>query len=761
MIDDIRSALFFIPAHDTDTWLKIALILKSEFAEDGFSLFDDWSATAGNYNKLAVMSTWRHTRPSGKLTHRTLFSEAIKYGWKPSKPYEPPTTEQLAEIERQREASIAAFEAEKAERHKQAQERADIIYSAASECVSHPYLDKKQIKPFGDVRVGRWTAVNDDGEIWMDVQNTLIIPIKSGSKIVSVQAIFPDANNPLKRDKTYLSGGKKRGGFFSIKSPGNTDNDQVIAICEGYATGCSIAMATDFAVIAAFDAGNLTEVAKKIRAKYKKARILVCADNDQFTDGNPGITKARQAAQEVNGIVVFPPFCANDAGLTDFNDLHCRDGLSAVSAVINAALNPKYDIIEAKNTSTAVAALESYSLAQFPDLNGNGKPLSTISNMHCVCRALNVNVRYNVIKKETEILIPGQGFSCDNESNASLAWLISECVRMNMPIGQINDYLCYIADKNPYNPVAEWVTSKPWDGETRIPQLLSTIKADGEEDDESIGRLKESMIKKWMLSAIGAAFSPTGISSPGILVIQGAQYLGKTAWFKSLVPKDMNLIQDGLILKPDDRDSVKQAVSYWMVELGELDATFRKSDIAQLKAFITRDKDVLRLAYAKRESQYARRTVFFASVNPRQYLHDPTGNRRYWTISATEIDHCHGIDMQQVWAEIYETMYLKGESWYLDSDDMATLNAHNKDFEIIDPIRENILSTYDWKAPKDSWGWKQVTDVLKDIGLDRPTRADTTSCGIFLSELNDRSKKRSNGKNLTLVAPKVVRIHDY
>ncbi|HET8695558.1 MAG TPA: VapE domain-containing protein [Aquabacterium sp.] len=404
-----------------------------------------------------------------------------------------------------------------------------------------------------------------------------------------------------------------------------------------------------------------------------------------------------------------------------------------------------------------LAAVDWYS--PFPDTNGKGKPLSTIENVREACRRLGVRVRYNVISKEIEILIPGEGFSIDNAANASLAWLTSACSRFGIPTGQLGDFLTYLADRNQFNPVAQWITSKPWDGTSRLQKLFNTIKAVGEEDDLSIGDLKEAMMRRWLISAVAGAFRPNGVAAKGVLVLQGEQNLGKTSWFKSLVPAELGLIQDGLMLRPDDRDSVKQVVSYWMVELGELDATFRKSDIAQLKSFLSRDRDTLRRAYAKLESHYARRTVFFASVNPRQFLHDPTGNIRYWTISCERIDHQHGLDMQQVWAEVYEQHFLKGESWYLAPEEVAHLNAHNKDHEVLDPIRERMLTRLDWGAPSLQWRWMTATDIMTEIGFDRPTKADVTQCGQIALELNGNQAKRSNGKRLSLVPPRSANTH--
>lgn len=381
----------------------------------------------------------------------------------------------------------------------------------------------------------------------------------------------------------------------------------------------------------------------------------------------------------------------------------------------------------------------------------NGKPIRHIENLAEICRRIGVTIRYNMIAKEEEILIPGQSFSIDNMGNATLAWLRSECSLFNFPVDSIDGMVTYLADCNQYNPVAEWISAKPWDGVPRLQSFYNTVV--GEFDHIERKRLfKETLLKRWMVSAVAAAFSPNGISAAGVLTFQGAQYLGKTKWFKQLVPAELGVLKDGMILRPDDKDSVKQCVSFWLVELGELDATFRKADIAALKSFLTNDSDVLRRAYARKESKFARRTVFFASVNPKEFLHDPTGNRRYWTIEAKHLDHSHDLDMQQVWAEFYQ-VWRDGESYYLTNDEVGELNEHNESFTAVDPIEDRILTRLNWDDEPIQWRWATATDILMDVGFDRPTRSDATSCAAFIRKHNGNQGRRSNGKTL-LYAPK-------
>ena len=695
------------------------------------------------------------------------WKRGFQSSWCSKSPTEITVAERKA-IDQRREVADKSRRAIESGRHSEAAEIAKVIWEAADPCTEHPYLTRKGVKSHG-LRHGRWNRFDaETGEIWMEVHDALLVPIRDGKAIVGLQAIFPEVSKKIGRDKDFLPGAKKRGCSFPIGRPAADDPKPTIVICEGYATGASIHEATGHPVIVAFDAGNLKPVAERIRGRFPTAELVIAADNDQWTGPtfenqnaieNPGVHFGRIAAKEVGAWLVVPEFSNLDGKPTDFNDLAKAESHDEVRRQINrepkaapAALPAPVKAANDNRPGTDLSVVDWYS--PFPDSNGKGKPLGTIENLYEACRRLQTIVRYNVIRKEIEILIPGESFSIDNAANASLAALASACTRFGVPTGPIQDYITYIGDKNLYNPVAEWILSKPWDGAIRLNDFYNTIRAEGEELDYMVWDLKAAMMKRWMLSAVAAAFNPNGVSAHGVLVLQGDQYLGKTKWFKGLAPSHLGVIQDGLTLQPSDKDSVKNVVRNWLVELGELDATFRKSDIAQLKSFLTKDRDVLRRPYDRRESEFARRTVFFASVNPRQFLHDPTGNRRYWTISCSAINHDHSLDMQQVWAEVH-ALYQTGETWYLTPDEMAQLNTHNKDYEVLDPVRERLQTRLSWEEPDMNWRWMTATDVMMEIGFDRPSRADVTQCGQILQELNGGQRKKSNGKALARVPPRL------
>ncbi|CDO36023.1 VapE domain-containing protein [Novosphingobium sp. KN65.2] len=760
-VDTIESALHAIDADTSrEKWARIGMALKSELGDkDGFELFDAWSKTASrSYDEKECEATWKSIKAGGGVNIGTLIYEAQQNGWR----FDSDRTKlDAAAIERrraEREAERKAAEAETRKKQGVAAKLANLTWDAAQPAGdAHPYLQGKGVRAHG-LGIGEWPLINDNGEVFRRLPDALLIPIadaKNG-KVISLQGILLDLDGGIA--KRYLKNGRKRGGYHMIGVP--PEAGQPLVFCEGYATGATIHELTGWCVIVTFDAPNLPLVAEIMREKFPQAGFIIAADNDAFTtkpDGtpiNPGLDYGKRAADATRGFMVAPKFQDLEGEPTDWNDLAQREGDTVARAQLLAnPLTSKPDTTGADVAATPPAN-DNVQYDMLPDLGLNGKPLATIENVAEVCRRLGVVARYNVIAKNQEILIPGESYLIDNRDNDSFARLESECAKFGVSTGNLSGFIGHIAGQNPFNPVANWIKSREWDGKPRLQALCDTITP---VDDKRLpdGRnLKDVLIRRWMVSAITAAFSPDGVSAHGILVFQGPQYLGKTMWFKQLVPEHLGVLQDGMMLNPSDRDSVKQAVSFWLVELGELDATFRKADLAALKSFVTRKQDVLRLPYARKESTLARRTVFFGSVNPREFLHDVTGNRRYWTIECENLDleAQRQLDMQQVWAEVLQ-LHLDGENHYLAPEEMAALNDHNAEFQAVDPIEERIQTRLAWDLPASAWGWRTSTEILLAVGIDRPSIADATRASNVIRKLNGGQSKRTAARRLLRCPP--------
>lgn len=206
-----------------------------------------------------------------------------------AKPDRELTQSQCGQNRRRMIEAQKAREAEEAEQRKAARDKALSIWKSSPPAPdSHLYLVKKGVKNHG-LRLHK---------------GLLVIPLRdSGGSLHSLQFIDGEGN------KRFLSGGRKKGCYFLIGSPVES-----LCVAEGVATAATIHESTGLPVAVAFDAGNLLIVAQAIRAKFPNIEIILCADNDAQTPGNPGLTRAQEAAAAVGGRLAVPP-CVGD-----FND---------------------------------------------------------------------------------------------------------------------------------------------------------------------------------------------------------------------------------------------------------------------------------------------------------------------------------------------------------------------------------------------------------------------------------------------------------
>lgn len=314
--DDIVSALSHIPAHDRDTWVCMGMAVKHELGEAGFPTWDQWSQSADNYQVKAAKAVWKSIKASGKVTIASLFAEAIKHGWQPSKPYTPPTPEQRAQMEEQRKAAAElAEQLEREGREAAKRKAADLWEKGHDVAADHPYLLAKGLtQPEG----------------MKQLRDMLLLPIRCNGELVNLQIIGADGS------KRFLTGGQVKGGSLVL---GKLQGAAEAILCEGWATACSIREATGYEVpiIIGWNAGNLPVIAEAMGKALPDLPVIVAGDLDASGTGQ----KAAQKAALVHGRArwCIPAFTdeqrtqhQQQAGKlpSDFNDLHQLAGLDAV-----------------------------------------------------------------------------------------------------------------------------------------------------------------------------------------------------------------------------------------------------------------------------------------------------------------------------------------------------------------------------------------------------------------------------------------------
>lgn len=213
-------------------------------------------------------------------------------------------------VERAREEAERKREQERAECRKRSAELWDKAQPANSQ---HPYLQMKRVDAHG-LRI---------------LNNSLLVPVRDTAETLhGLQFISPEGS------KKFKTGTAVSGCFHVIGAM----QDNTLLIAEGYATGATLHEITGHAAACAFNAGNLKPVAKALREMLPDTILILCADDDYATEGNPGLTKAREAAEAVNGLLAVPSFPDTRGPKdTDSNDLAKLAGPEAVKEMITMA----------------------------------------------------------------------------------------------------------------------------------------------------------------------------------------------------------------------------------------------------------------------------------------------------------------------------------------------------------------------------------------------------------------------------------------
>lgn len=259
----------------------------------------------------------RETRTaSGRVVVVGSFGDWRVGKWKVDVDWRGLAEEERAQLKARREAARQAERERRAFEAAQAAMSAAELWAAASRTGSSEYLRRKAVEPEACRFLG-------DGSI---VVPLLRYDEPRETALKALQRIWPDGT------KRFTKGFQKAGVCCRL---GLVAAGEPVLVCEGYATGLSLRMAVErrLPVFVALDAGNLQPVVELLRRMYRGSRILVCADDDWRTPGNPGRQHAYRAARAVDGASYtwpyFRPACRGPKD-TDFNDLHVREGLGAV-----------------------------------------------------------------------------------------------------------------------------------------------------------------------------------------------------------------------------------------------------------------------------------------------------------------------------------------------------------------------------------------------------------------------------------------------
>jgi putative DNA primase/helicase len=256
-----------------------------------------------------------------------------------------------------------------------------------------------------------------------------------------------------------------------------------------------------------------------------------------------------------------------------------------------------------------------------------------------------------------------------------------------------------IGSDNGKNVLIDWLKHTKWDGQPRIDLFLT--RGCGCADTE----LTRKMSRKWLVQAVARAMTP-GCKADAVLILQGKQGIGKSKAFRALAS---NRYFNDSPIDIGDRRAPLQMAKTWIYELSELDS-MRKAEASTSKAFLSSSEDTYVRPYGRMAETVKRHTVFCGSTNKEEFLNDPTGSRRFWTVEAGETDSAW-IDVfrNQLWAEAVEA-FAAGEEWWLTQAEDEYLVESNERFneqEAWGPL----IDAYTKHTQKGQWF--TTADVMK------------------------------------------------
>lgn len=278
-----------------------------------------------------------------------------------------------------------------------------------------------------------------------------------------------------------------------------------------------------------------------------------------------------------------------------------------------------------------------------------------------------------------------------------------ECVYGIVSSQKIDDALALDVEKHSFHPICDYIKSIVWDGTPRVDTLL--IDYFGASDNA----YTRAAIRKTLCAAVTRVFYP-GTKFDMVLVLVGKQGTYKSTFVRKL---GMNWFSDTFSTF-QGKESFEQLRGAWLIEMAELSG-LKKAEVEVIKQFISKCDDMYRPAFGRTVETYKRQCVFFGTTNSADFLHDPSGNRRFNPIdvnldNATKSvkDDLTQTEVDQIWAEAYQLM-LQGENLYFDEDENDIAREQQQEHSAVDERRglvENYLSLL---LPED-WNTKDLYD---------------------------------------------------
>ena len=347
--------------------------------------------------------------------------------------------------------------------------------------------------------------------------------------------------------------------------------------------------------------------------------------------------------------------------------------------------------------------------------------------------------RFNVGNKKIEFRPADRNESFREMNDLDFNSIRVELALMDLPCSKENlRSIIYSNQWSLFDPYQEFLKSLPmWDGHDHIADLAVTVKT----DDDLFWKW---CLRKWIVAFVGSLADESTVNQTAIIFC-GIQGVGKSTWFKTLMPEELKMYYSSGFLDPKEKETLVQLSELCLFNMDEVE-DLKPRYIEAVKELITKPSMYLRRAYTALSQNYPRRCSFCGTANGINILHDITGNRRFLCQNVLDVDYqLKGIDLYQVYAQAYQ-LYRTGFQFWLDRNEQADVEKHNARFRAMS-LEEELITAYYEPCQDGDVGAKRLQAHQIQSGLQGKGyfgRLNPVTIGRILSSKGFVQKK-SNG----------------
>jgi hypothetical protein len=433
------------------------------------------------------------------------------------------------------------------------------------------------------------------------------------------------------------------------------------------------------------------------------------------------------------------------------------DDLTIAGLILNTNLKISESVVEKPKpkeyafrqiTKAKATIAESIS---FPDLTRKGLPRPTLPNTKIAVQLLGVKCRYDLFR--LRYLIDSHRLETfigevSDPALLRLRELIHERFGFDPTTETVLTAVHTLSNHARFHPVRDYLDSLQWDGIPRIRNWLTTYGgADDKPFTQAIGALL-------LIAAVRRVRRP-GCKFDELVVLESGQGTNKSQALRVLAVRP-EWFSDNLPLGLSSRETIEAMSGHWIIEVSELQG-IRKSEIEKIKAFLSRDTDRARSAYAKTVTEAPRQCVVIGTTNSEQYLRDLTGNRRFWPVRVARFDLEMLIrDRDQLWAEaaqretVGESIRLPEELWPAAAHEQQQRIIENPFASVLDHILRESDELVDgvWVEGKALEGKLSSEDAWTAVGIraGQRTQQNIELLGYAMKQLGWERKRLRDGQ---------------